>query len=41
VAARKKARDVRRDGRVVLSLLGDKTHANGLREYVVIYVLRA
>jgi PPOX class probable F420-dependent enzyme len=33
----KKVRNVRRDGRVALSLLGDKTNAQGLREYVVIY----
>lgn len=33
----KKVRNVRHDGRVALSLLGDKTNAEGLREYVVIY----
>ena len=32
-----KIRNVRRDPRVALSLLGDKTNAKGLREYVVIY----
>ena len=37
MAAHKKVRNVRRDGRVALSLLGDKTNAKGLREYVVIY----
>ena len=37
MAAHKKVRNVQRDGRVALSLLGDKTNANGLREYVVIY----
>ena len=33
----KKVRNVRHDWRVALSLLGDKTNAEGLREYVVIY----
>jgi len=33
----KKVRNVRHDGRVALSMLGDKINANGLREYVVIY----
>jgi len=33
----KKVRNVRRDGRVALSLLGDGTNAQGLREYVVVY----
>src|SRR6266571_2181742 len=37
MAAHKKVRNVRRDGRVALSLLGDKTNAKGLREYVEIY----
>ena len=37
MASHKKVRNVRRDARVALSLLGDKTNANGLREYVVIY----
>ena len=37
MAEHKKVRNVRRDGRVALSLLGDKTNAQGLREYVVIY----
>src|SRR2546430_17314543 len=37
MAAHKKVRNVRRDGRVALSLLGDKTNTKGLREYVVIY----
>ena len=37
MAAHKKVRNVRRDARVALSLLGDKTNAKGLREYVVIY----
>jgi PPOX class probable F420-dependent enzyme len=37
MAAHKKVRNVRRDARIALSLLGDKTNAKGLREYVVIY----
>ena len=37
LAERKKVRNARRDPRVALSLLGDKTNAQGLREYVVIY----
>jgi PPOX class probable F420-dependent enzyme len=37
MAEHKKVGNVRRDGRVALSLLGDKTNAQGLREYVVIY----
>jgi len=37
MAEHKKVRNVRRDGRVALSLLGDKTNAKGLREYVVVY----
>ena len=37
MAEHKKVRNVRRDGRVALSLLGDKTNTKGLREYVVIY----
>src|SRR5262245_49235670 len=37
MAAHKKVRNVQRDSRVALSLLGDKTNAQGLREYVVIY----
>jgi PPOX class probable F420-dependent enzyme len=37
MAAHKKVRNVQRDPRVVLSMLGDKINANGLREYVVIY----
>src|SRR4029453_380146 len=37
MAEHKKVRNVRRDGRVALSLLGDKTNAQGLREYVVVY----
>jgi PPOX class probable F420-dependent enzyme len=37
MAAHKKVMNVRRDERVALSLLGDGTNAQGLREYVVIY----
>src|SRR5215813_13228886 len=37
MAEHKKVRNVQRDSRVALSLLGDKTNAQGLREYVVIY----
>ena len=37
MATHKKVRTVRRDPRVALSLLGDKTNAQGLREYVVVY----
>jgi PPOX class probable F420-dependent enzyme len=37
MAEHTKVRNVRRDSRVALSLLGDKTNAKGLREYVVIY----
>ena len=37
LAAHKKVRNVQRDSRVALSMLGDKTNAQGLREYVVVY----
>ncbi len=37
MAVHKKVRNIRRDARVALSLLGDNTNAQGLREYVVIY----
>src|SRR5262245_31819964 len=37
LAAHKKVRNVQRDRRIALSLLGDRTNAQGLREYVVIY----
>ena len=37
LAEHKKVRNIRRDPRVALSMLGDKTNAQGLREYVVIY----
>jgi hypothetical protein len=32
-----KIRNVRRDPRVALSMLGDKTNAMGMREYVVVH----
>ena len=37
LAEHQKVRNIRRDPRVALSMLGDKTNAQGLREYVVIY----
>jgi PPOX class probable F420-dependent enzyme len=37
LAPHKKVRNVQRDPRVALSLLGDKTNVQGLREYVVVY----
>jgi PPOX class probable F420-dependent enzyme len=37
MAEHKKVRNVQRDPRVALSLLGDKTNAQGLREYIVVY----
>jgi PPOX class probable F420-dependent enzyme len=37
MAVHKKVRNIRRNARVALSLLGDNTNAQGLREYVVIY----
>jgi PPOX class probable F420-dependent enzyme len=37
LAPHKKIGNVRNDARVAFSLLGDKTNAQGLREYVVIY----
>jgi len=37
LATHQKVRNIRRDARVVLSLLGDQTNAQGLREYLVIY----
>ena len=37
LAAHKKVRNVQRDPRVALSLLGGKTNAQGLHEYIVIY----
>jgi PPOX class probable F420-dependent enzyme len=37
LALHQKVKNVRRDPRVALSLLSDKTSAQGMREYVVIY----
>lgn len=37
LALHQKVKNIRRDSRVALSLLGDKTNAQGLREYLVIY----
>jgi PPOX class probable F420-dependent enzyme len=37
LAVHQKVRNIRRDARVALSLLSDKTNAMGLREYVVVY----
>ena len=37
LAMHQKVKNIRRDARVALSLLGDKTNAMGLREYVVVY----
>ena len=37
LAMHQKVKNIRRDPRVALSLLGDKTNAQAMREYVVIY----
>jgi PPOX class probable F420-dependent enzyme len=37
LALHQKIRNIRRDPRVVLSFLSDKTNAQGLREYAVVY----
>ncbi len=37
LAVHAKVKNIRRDPRVALSLLGDKTNAQGLREYLVVY----
>ena len=37
LAMHQKVKNIRRDARVALSLLGDKTNAQGLREYLVVY----
>lgn len=37
LALHQKLKNIRRDARVALSLLGDKTNAQGLREYLVAY----
>jgi PPOX class probable F420-dependent enzyme len=37
LAEHQKVKNIRRDPRVALSMLGDKTNAQGLREYLVIH----
>jgi PPOX class probable F420-dependent enzyme len=37
LAVHQKVKNIRRDPRVALSMLGDKTNAQGLREYLVVY----
>ena len=37
LATHQKVKNIRRDARVALSLLSDKTNAQGLREYLVVY----
>ena len=37
LALHQKVKNIRRDPRVALSLLSDKTNAQGMREYVVVY----
>ena len=37
LAMHQKLKNIRRDARVALSMLGDKTNPEGLREYLVIY----
>src|ERR1700682_4295370 len=37
LAVHQKVKNIRRDARVALSMLGDKTNAQGLREYLVVY----
>jgi PPOX class probable F420-dependent enzyme len=37
LAMHQKVKNIRRDSRVALSLLGDKDNAQGLREYLVVY----
>ena len=37
LAVHQKVKNIRRDSRVALSLLGDKNNALGLREYLVVY----
>jgi PPOX class probable F420-dependent enzyme len=37
LATHQKVKNIRRESRVALSLLGDKTNAQGLREYLVVY----
>src|ERR1700681_786374 len=37
LAVHQKVKNIRRDPRVALSMLGDKTTSEGMREYVVVY----
>jgi PPOX class probable F420-dependent enzyme len=37
LATHQKVKNIRRDARMALSLLSDKTNAQGLREYLVVY----
>src|ERR1700688_1465880 len=37
LAEHQKVKNIRRDPRVALSLLSDKTNAQGMREYLVVY----
>jgi PPOX class probable F420-dependent enzyme len=37
LAVHKKVKNIRRDPRVALSMLGDKINANGMREYLVVH----
>jgi PPOX class probable F420-dependent enzyme len=37
LALHQKIKNIRRDGRVALSMLSEKTNAQGLREYLVVY----
>jgi len=37
LALHQKVRNIRRDQRVALSMLGDKTSPQGMREYIVVY----
>ena len=37
LALHKKVKNIRRDPRVALSMLGDKINANGMREYLVVH----
>src|ERR1700694_3061806 len=37
LAVHQKVKNIRRDARVALSMLSDKTNAMGMREYVVVY----
>ena len=37
LAVHKKVKNIRRDARVALSMLSDRTNANGMREYLVVH----